>query len=306
MWEKRNKSYRKNKNNFLIVLAFFVISAGYNYFYNHSKAVDGANKIPVPTSTEYVNDYSKVLDEESLKYIASMGKELEDKTSAQEVVVVIDSLNGRDIEGYANELFKNWGIGQKEKNNGLLILVAIKDKKWRVEVGKGFDSSITSAYSAGVMNAVAKTSFKDGKYGEGIKMAYSTFADDIAKGYNVKLNKNIQIDYNFKDDKNTSNTSNIINAIIKYVVMILIAIIILDTIFNKGKILNNVEMIFFGKFINGGNSNYGNWNSGNDLGTHYDGNSYGDFDGSSDCSSDGGSDGFGGGDSDGGGSSGDW
>ena len=73
---------------------------------------------PVASQLKYVNDYAKVLDSGSTQYILSVGKELEAKTGAQAIVVVIDSLKDVPIGTYATGIFREWGIGQKGKNNG--------------------------------------------------------------------------------------------------------------------------------------------------------------------------------------------
>ncbi|NFH49363.1 TPM domain-containing protein, partial [Clostridium sporogenes] len=98
---------------------------------------------PKPTNLKYVNDYVGVIDDETKEYMVSVGNELEKKTGAQMSVVVIDSLEGSDVESYANTLFRQWGLGQKGKDNGVMILLSVKDKKWRVEVGRGLEGRIT-------------------------------------------------------------------------------------------------------------------------------------------------------------------
>ncbi|MGL5352082.1 MAG: TPM domain-containing protein, partial [Clostridium sp.] len=74
--------------------------------------------LPTPTSYKYLNDYTGTLRESDAKNIISIGKELEDKTGAQAIVVVINSTDGVPIEDYAIKLFRGWGIGQKNKDNG--------------------------------------------------------------------------------------------------------------------------------------------------------------------------------------------
>ena len=116
-------------------------------------------------------------------------------------VVVIDSLKGSDVESYANSLFRQWGLGQKGKDNGVLILLSIKDRKWRVEVGRGLEGRITDIYSSRVMDDIAKPLLKEEKYGEAMKKAYSVFADDVAKEYNVTLEKNEKVKVPQKDQE---------------------------------------------------------------------------------------------------------
>lgn len=75
-----------------------------------------------PNANFYVKDDANVLSNETENYIVQTNTDLEQKTGAQIVVVTIPSLEGESIEEYANELFRTWGIGSKEKNNGLLLL----------------------------------------------------------------------------------------------------------------------------------------------------------------------------------------
>ena len=231
-----------------------------------------------PTDLKYINDYTSTIDSSTKEYIVSVGKELEDKTGAQEVVVVIDSLNGSDITTYANQLFRTWGIGQKDKNNGLLVLVSVKDKKWRVEVGTSLEGAIPDIYSARVMDSVATPKFKQGNYSGGIKEAYSAFADAIAKEHNVTLNKNQQVNLPAQDNA-TATTGNTGRGI--FGAIILVVLIILDFIFNRGRITFFIMTIAFlsGR---GGRGGGGGNNGGGGLG------------------------GMGGGSSSGGGSSGGW
>ena len=144
-----------------------------------------------PTSLKYINDYDGIIDRDSANFIVSLGSEVENKTGAQMTAVVVKSLQGADITAYANKLFRQWGVGQKGKDNGLLILVSIDDKKWRVEVGRGLEGSITDIYSARVMDESAPL-FAQQEYGKGLIKVFSTFADSIAKENNVTLDNNTQ------------------------------------------------------------------------------------------------------------------
>lgn len=90
-----------------------------------SQTVFAAVNYPSPTGTFFVNDFANVISADMENNIAALGKNLEDKTSAQVVLVTVKSLDGEDIDSYANELFSRWEIGQKGKDNGILILNAV-------------------------------------------------------------------------------------------------------------------------------------------------------------------------------------
>ena len=210
---------------FLLVSFSLIASAETNY--------------PSPTDYKYVNDYVGILTQEEKERIISIGKELEDKTGAQAVTVIIDSTNGRPIENYALNLFRTWGIGQKDKDNGLLVLIAINDRNWRVEVGRGLEGAIPDALSNRVMESLAKEKFKTNDYGTGIVDSYSAFSDLIAEEYDVSLEKSLNITIPNNNNNNNNNSS-----IFEFSSLGLFGILILiDIIFNRGRIIRFIIVI---------------------------------------------------------------
>ena len=98
-----------------------------------------------PTHDIYVVDNANMLDNSTKSDILNKGKELEENTGAQFVVVTINSLDGQDIESYSNDLFNSWGIGSKDNNNGVLLVVAKNDHKYRLEIGSGLEGTLTDS-----------------------------------------------------------------------------------------------------------------------------------------------------------------
>jgi uncharacterized protein len=97
---------------------------------------------PKPTD-DYVNDFAGVLNKPDSEAISKMFKNLENKTGIEAVVVTINSINDYNkedatLEAFATNLFNTWGIGHKKENNGVLLLVAVKDRKCRIELGRGY------------------------------------------------------------------------------------------------------------------------------------------------------------------------
>lgn len=261
-------------------LKFLLISLIVSLLFSSSFITFAETTLPSPTNYKYVNDYVGILTQDEKEKIISIGKELEDKTGAQAVVVIIDSTNGEVISDYALKLFRTWGIGQKNKDNGLLVLVAINDRSWRVEVGRGLEGAIPDALSNRVMQSLATDNFKEGNYGEGILNSYSSFSDLIAEEYNVTLSKSLNI--------TIPKENNLQKAPLFTSVGLLGVLLLLDLIFNRGSITLLILKILF---LTGG---YGRGGRGG----------RGGMGGSSGGS--GGFGGFGGGSSNGGGSSGKW
>lgn len=234
---------------------------------------------PSPTNYKYINDYVGILNSDEIETIVSLGKELEEKTGAQSVVVIIDTTNGAPIENYAINLFRSWGIGQKSKDNGLLMLVSINDRNWRVEVGRGLEGAIPDALSNRVMETLAKDDFKNQNYGSGIVNSYSAFSDLIAEEYGVTLSKSLNI--TLPEESKTQGSNSLFDAL---PIGILIFLLLIDVIFNKGRIINTIFKILFWNSFFGGRGGPGGRGSGGGFGGG----------------------GFGGGSSNGGGSSGSW
>lgn len=128
--------------------------------------------LPKPAQMTYVADTAAMISNEDAAKIAEMGRGLDAATGAQVVVVTISSLDGASIEEYATTLFRNWGIGDAEKNNGVLLLIAKEDRKFRIEVGYGLEGAITDGYAGSVLDDM-KAGFKSENYSEAIVVAYA-------------------------------------------------------------------------------------------------------------------------------------
>ena len=104
---------------------------------------------PPPELTRPVNDFAGVIDADSARQMESLIRSLQETTGDVVVVATIDSLDGEDINQYAVKMFENHGkgIGQNGKDNGLLVLVAIKDRKVKIEVGYDLEQFITDGFA---------------------------------------------------------------------------------------------------------------------------------------------------------------
>ena len=139
-------------------------------------AADAASELlPKPAQREYVVDTAGIVSAEDRAQIEKIGEELREKTKAEIVVVTVHTLDGADIESYANKLFRSWGIGDKQKENGVLLLIAKDDRKFRIEVGYGLEGEITDGRSGEILDKM-KPYFRDEKYSEGVLNAYQKLA----------------------------------------------------------------------------------------------------------------------------------
>lgn len=131
-----------------------------------------AQNIPEkPNPARFVNDFAKILSESEIATLEQKLRNYQDSTSNQFAVVTVSSLDNYDIESYSYALAKSWGIGQKEKNNGLLILIAPNERKMRIEVGYGLEGAIPDAVCKQIIREVMKPYFKQQNYYAGVDEA---------------------------------------------------------------------------------------------------------------------------------------
>jgi uncharacterized protein len=128
-----------------------------------------------PALTGRIVDQANIIPAGTRSALESKLADLESKSSIQLVVATLTSLEGQEIEPYANELFRSWKLGEKTKNNGVLLLVAPNERRARIEVGYGLEGTLTDALSKVIIaNAIAPR-FKTGDFGGGV----SRGVDDI-------------------------------------------------------------------------------------------------------------------------------
>ncbi|MFF2878846.1 TPM domain-containing protein [Gottfriedia sp. NPDC057991] len=183
----------------------------------------GANaeiKVPAQVGDIYVQDYANVLNREDTQTLIQLGKKLEDTTSAQLAVLTIPSLEGNDIKEYANTAFRKYGLGNKEKNNGVLLLYAKKDRQIRIEVGYGLEGVVTDIRSGNILDQSAIPYLKKGEESLALTNTYKSL-------YNVILNSSEQTGH--------SKTSHLWDNLKVFIIIaIVIAIIIIDMMFFNG------------------------------------------------------------------------
>ena len=130
-----------------------------------------------------VIDQANMLSPDVKKDIDGILKKHEKETSNQIVVVILNSLNGYTIEDFSYQLGRFWGIGQKDKNNGVLLVVSKEDRKVRIEVGYGLEGALTDKISHEIINYTIKPNFKANQYELGILKAVNEIKAAIKGEY---------------------------------------------------------------------------------------------------------------------------
>jgi uncharacterized protein len=119
----------------------------------------------------YILDEAGLLNPEEENALEQKMRGYADSTSTQFAIVLVNSTNGRDPYDYAIDIGKTWGVGQKDKNNGVVILVAMQDRKLRIVTGRGIEDVLPDAICKRIINRTLKPTFKVGAYYQGLDEA---------------------------------------------------------------------------------------------------------------------------------------
>lgn len=159
------------------ILIFLCICA----FYGIAHAEDA------PRERGWVNDYANVIPVEYRDKITALLLELEEKTGSEVAVVTVDSIAPYDEKAYALMLFDKWKIGKIGKDNGVLMLLAVKERRWRIEVGYGLEGLLTDGTCGEIGRNYMVPYFKEAKYAQGLYYGSAAIADIIANDNKVVL-----------------------------------------------------------------------------------------------------------------------
>jgi uncharacterized protein len=135
----------------------------------------------------YVLDNANIISNEAKSFLENLTIELEQKTSAELAVVVVNSLDGESIEMYAVKLFEKWGIGKKGKDNGILLLVSLNDRRVRIEVGYGLEGVINDGKAGEIIRNNIIPYFKQGDFSGGVLSGTLSIVKILSEYYNVQI-----------------------------------------------------------------------------------------------------------------------
>ena len=136
----------------------------------------------LPYNVNYINDDGNMISSGTEKELNSLLLNLENETGNQFFVLTIKSLNGQTINTYANEVFNEWNIGQKNIDNGVLLVISARDKELKIEVGYGLEGELTDSESGRIIREIILPYFQQGYFDTGIKNGVLTIIQEV-KGF---------------------------------------------------------------------------------------------------------------------------
>lgn len=200
-----------------------------------------AIELPQPTNNLFVNDFAGVINSEDESDIMNIGADLFQQTTAQVVVVTVDSLDGYDVNEYALELGREWGVGSEETNNGVVLLLSVNDRQVTIQVGYGLEGCLTDAKTGRILDTYAIPYLSDDDFSTGLTEAYKAIVSVVCEEYGIELVEGYQVyDYEYESDDELSASD---------VIIAIFIIITFITAFHKGGRGSLFKTIFLGRMF---------------------------------------------------------
>ncbi len=140
----------------------------------------------IPELTKPIQDEENVMSSLTLERLESEIRKLNDDNLAQVGVLIVGSLSGESIEEYSIKVAEKWKLGTKEEDNGIILIIAIKDKKIRIEVGQGLEHIITDLYSSRIIDEM-KPFLRSQDYDQAISLAFYKIEEKIRENTPKKI-----------------------------------------------------------------------------------------------------------------------
>ncbi|MFC1517874.1 TPM domain-containing protein [Candidatus Margulisiibacteriota bacterium] len=159
-----------------------------------------ALKFVFPRPQGYLSDYANLIDRPTRLRIENIGRTLERRTGAELAVVVVKSTLPYDHLEYANRLFAHWQIGKEGQDNGILLLLALKEKKIRIETGYGIEEIIPDGKAGEILDKFVIPKFREDQYAEGVFNGALAIAQTIGQHSGVKITGEYYPVQEYQDD----------------------------------------------------------------------------------------------------------
>lgn len=153
----------------------------------------------------YISDNARIIDNESYEKINNVIEELKEKTTAEIAVVTLNSLQGKSIEDTAVEIGRKYKVGAKNVNNGVVIVVATKEREVRLEVGMGLEAEISNSTAQTIVDSDMLPYFSQEEYSKGIHRGVVSTAEIIAQSYDITLDNTTDAPPKISKNKNNED-----------------------------------------------------------------------------------------------------
>jgi len=200
---------------------------------------------PTPTEKFFVNDFAEIMTAEDIEAIYNKGVALQEKTTAQVVLVTVDSLDGKEIADYALELGREWKLGTEEANNGVVILLSEGDREIYIAVGYGLEGALPDSKTGRIIDTYGLSHFENDNFSAGLASIYDVVVSEIYVEYNVEVENYTPIDQ-LPQQPNYSTSA--VEILVSWIVLIVLVILYIAIFGRRGGLFIFGAPRFFGGF----------------------------------------------------------
>lgn len=149
-------------------------------------ATANAEDLLLPQPVGFVNDFAKVLDEKAKTRLEELVGRLKERGDIEFAVVTVETTGKQDIFDYSLMLARSWGVGSKPRGDGLLLMVAVNDRKWRIQVSRSLEADLPNDVVE-ELGRLMHEPFRAGRYGEGLTKCVEALSTRLGKrrGFNL-------------------------------------------------------------------------------------------------------------------------
>lgn len=239
-----------NKKRYLLFIALLLLTLSFI----------GTDSYAIPNSSYefYVYDEANIIDSNVEEYIIDTNKSLNKSTGAQVVVAAVNSIEDMDINSYATSLFKEWEIGSRKEDNGMLILIVPSEGKIWIETGYGIEGAFPDSIVKRIIEDQMIPYFKQDRYSDGVLAGFNEVVKGLENEYNLDFEETEEVENPIPITSNSEGAS-----IPRIFIIILIVILLFIDFKFLGGILTYSLLRSFGR---GGGGGYGGGGSGGSSG----------------------------------------
>lgn len=198
--------------SFLTVIALCLLVCG----------CEDKSSFPTANQEFYVNDFANVLSAEDENEILSKAVTLNNKTTAQVVVVTVDNLGGYEIADYALKIGRDWGVGSKESNNGVVILLSLDEREIYISVGYGLEGALPDSKTGRIIDRYGLSYLKQDDFSKGITAITTAVINEIYIEYGMEPDGEYTSIDSLTDTKASSQFGKVI---ISWIILVVIIIL---------------------------------------------------------------------------------
>jgi len=211
-----------------------------------------------PKPVGYVNDFAGLLSAGTSQQLESMLREFKEKVGPEIAVVTVKDMGGLDESTYAVELMKEWGIGSKDRNDGILLLVSIDERRLKIEVGYGLEHIITDARSGQILDTYVVPHVKTNDWDTALSQGALMIASLIAEDSGLELNNVITGQYAQQIPQTRRSPSGGVSSLIRFIIFVIIFLFLASSRFGRGILMG----MFLGSMLGGGRRSHGGFGGG--------------------------------------------